>query len=307
MKLAEVSDAHMLLKNPIARIDDAIAAQMRKIRFILDWCRQNDASLIFAGDLSNKPRSWYLLPEMMDLFMEYDSIKKYAIFGQHDVYMYSEKAKVSTSLGILEKAGLISILSDYPLLVDEGVCLYGCSYGREIPEPNPSCMSILVIHAPIAAEALWPGQNYMDALQFLKKHDDFDYIICGDIHQKFLKKYKGHFIMNSGSLIRKEATLYNFTHKPGFFVIDTNSDDEPEFIEVPHDPAELVLSRTHIDYNAEADSMLDEFIGGIEGIDVDDGITIVDNLRKFIRDNKKQMRKGAIFELEEVINARIDA
>lgn len=293
MKLAELSDGHLLWDKPVARLDDVRETQFIKFAFVLAYCAERGISLLQAGDLFNRPRSWYLLPEVMDLLNRY-KVMIYCVFGQHDTYMYSEKTRSATSLGILEKAGMVKILSRDPIHLkgdqagaQSDVFLYGASYGQMLPVPEEgrAGINIGVLHAPIAAQALYPGQNYMDATAFIKEHVGYDMILCGDIHQKFMKVWKGRWIVNSGPMIRKEATAYNFQHHPGFFVYDTLSGDPPEWVEIPHAPAEQVLSRTHIEYEEEATTMLDEFVGSIVETDLSAEANFIDNLWLLVHQN----------------------
>jgi DNA repair exonuclease SbcCD nuclease subunit len=302
MKFALLSDVHLLGDKPIGRIDDIKTTQFVKFRFILDWCRDNNAILLQAGDLVNRPRNWYLLPEIMDILKEY-GVKIFCVAGQHDVYMYSRDAIQATSLGILEKAGLVNILPprryhlDY---IDSDISIYGASYGQMLPEPQTEGFNIGVIHASIAEHAIYPGQNYMDALTFLKDNPKYDIILCGDIHQKFMKTFKGRFILNSGPMIRKEASAYNFQHHPGFWAYDTEKDGCPEWVEIPHEKAELVLSRAHIDQEELTNSMLDEFIKSIPLGDQISEASFIDNLWIYVKKNK--IEKPVVDIITEIVN-----
>jgi hypothetical protein len=140
----------------------------------------------------------------------------------------------------------------------------------------------------------------MDALTYLKENSGYDLILCGDIHQKFCFSYKGRHIVNAGPMIRKEATAYNFLHKPGFFVYDTDTQLMPEWVEIPHAPADQVLSRTHIDYDAEAITVLDEFIGSIVDSDLSMEANFIDNLWLFVQKNK--IEKPVVDILSEIVN-----
>lgn len=284
MKIVCVSDIHSLWEKPVARLDDAKVTLLTKLRFILKWAKDNKAIIIVAGDFTNKPRSWYLLPELIVSLKEF-SVPVYAVYGQHDTYLYNKTTRKSTNLGILELTGLVKILDDVPLIIGEDIRLYGTSHGQDIPKPDVCCMNILTIHAAIADQALWSGQNYMDALQFLKQNKEYEIIIAGDIHQKFLKEYDGRYILNSGPLIRKEASVYNFQHKPGFYVVDTASNKEPVFIEVPHEPAELVLTRSHIDYKEDTANLLTEFIESVQSIEIDEDVSITENIWRVVKKN----------------------
>jgi DNA repair exonuclease SbcCD nuclease subunit len=302
MNLILLSDTHLLWDKPISRLDDLHQTQFIKLKFIFDFAKETNSKIIIAGDVFNKPRSWNLLPEMTDFLKKYD-IEIFAIFGQHDTYMYSTETRDKTNLGVLAKAGLVKILGEKPFPILDNLewkDLYGVSYGQEIPKiEKENHFNVLVIHAPIAAKALYPNQQFMDALTFLKENP-FDLIIAGDIHQKYMFEYEGRYICNSGTLLRKEATEYNFTHKPGFWTFDTDKKEPPKFIEVPHQKAEEILSRTHLDYEKESESVLNEFISSISETKIEEGVSFTENLWRFVKENN--IEKPVVDLLSEVIN-----
>ncbi len=278
-KLVLISDMHLSTDNPVARLDNCKEAGYKKLQYVLDWAQQEKAIVLQAGDVCDKARSWHLLSDLQNIFLPEDRF--YCVYGQHDVVMYNEATKRATILGVLAGSGIITILNSKPTIEGE-YAIYGCHYGQEIPVvQDESMFNILVIHAPIAQQALWPGHNYWDALSFLKKHDKYRLIVCGDIHQKFCVDYKGRYIVNSGAMIRREATIYNFSHHPGFWVWD----GKLNWQEIPHAPAEQVLTRDHIDYKEMAEGILDEFIDKMRVDNVDTGVSFMDNLWQFIRSN----------------------
>lgn len=309
MNLILLSDTHLLWDKPIARLDDLHQTQFIKLKFIFDYAEGTNSKIIIAGDVFNKPRSWNLLPEMTDFLKKYD-IEIFSVYGQHDTYMYSIETRDKTNLGVLAKAGLVRILEGQSLSLNGGLTkeqktdFYGVSYGQDIPKiKNKDCFNILVIHAPIAAKALYPNQQYIDALTFLKENP-FDLIVAGDIHQKYMFEYEGRYICNSGPLLRKEASIYNFSHKPGFWFVNiedlANHKDVPVFVEIPHRPAEEILSRTHLDYEKESESVLNEFISSISNTKIEEGVSFVDNLWRFVKENN--IEKPVVDLLSEVIN-----
>ena len=287
MKLAMISDPHILINKPIARLDDAVETSFSKMNFILSWCKGNNANLIIAGDLTDKPRSWHLLPRILDMFSNYQDVKVFAVFGQHDTYMYSEETRDKTILGALYSAGLVEILGEK---ASSWSNLFGCSYGQKIPEVEyKNEKNILVIHAPIAEAPLFPNHKYMDAKKFLKDNKDFDIILCGDIHKEFfIFDKQNRTILNTGPMIRKTADDYNFTFKPNFMVYDTVK-DKFERVEIPHRPAEEVLSREHLDITEEKELLRSKFTESLsKEIELD--MSFTGNLEIFLKE--KQIRKG---------------
>lgn len=287
-KFVLVSDVHLSIDTPRARLDDVRVTGFKKFQYILEWAAKNNAIILQAGDLGTGPRNWQLLAGLMDLFEEDDEL--YCVYGQHDTYLYSEETRDATMMGALIGAKKIQGLNAFPRTFQfrTDICyVYGCNYGQDIPKPLPVKevgYNILVIHAPIAEKALFDGQKYMDAERFLDVHRDYKIILCGDIHQKFKIEKKGRYIINAGPMIRREATEYNFHHKPGFWVWDVD-EETMTWQGIPYQPASEVLTRDHIELEEYRSEILDEFINSVKTDMVDDKVSFMTNLWAFIRDN----------------------
>jgi DNA repair exonuclease SbcCD nuclease subunit len=273
-----------------------------KFEFILKYSVENDFPIIIAGDVFDKPRDWKTLSEFIKLITQYEpSIM--AVFGQHDMYLYSAN-KDYTSLGILIKSELVGELGEVPAGgIDGRVKIYGASWGQEIPKPNGE-VNILVIHKNISDAPLFPGHEYTNAEMFLRSHPEYHVIVCGDIHKRF---YAGgipklernrRIIINPGPLLRMEATEYNMTYEPKFAVLDIDT-QSVEWISIPHEPSEIVLTRKHIENKRETKNMLDEFI---KNVSVDHKITFSfkENLQEYLTTNSISQQVKDI--ISEVIN-----
>jgi len=276
-----MSDFHLLWTVPKSRLDNTPETGLLKFEYILNFAHKHNAAIVGAGDLSDKPRNWYLLARMMALLNMY-KVPFYEVFGQHDTYMYSEITRQSTTLGVLELAGLVTILGEKPVKLSGGIDLYGVNWGQEIPKIEDSTkINILSIHAPIAEQALFPNHNYMDSTKFFNMHREFKIIICGDIHKKFNIGRNGHYILNTGCIIRKTADIYNFTYSPCFYYWDSQTMREEI---IPHDPAGQVLSREHIENEQETDRMLLQFINSVSEAEAE-SVDFKSNISKYLLDN----------------------
>jgi len=291
MKFILLSDLHLLWQNPEARLDNLVESQFSKLEFVWSYAKEIGATILQAGDWHNTPRGYGLLSKEIDLLNKY-KVDSFSIFGQHDTYFYSEETRNATSLGILEKAGLVSILGNSSLkLLDDRrtIQICGVSYGQDIPEISMGAdLNILVIHAPIAEKALWSGHDYMDARKFSDEHSKFDLILCGDIHKKFCIEEDGQIICNTGCMIRKSVDLWN--HTPCFYVYDTKKKlGRIEEVEIPHQPPEVVLSREHLEKEERVTAMLDKFVQEMMEVNPDmkaDTTSFNINLQAFIKENK---------------------
>lgn len=246
-----IGDLHLLEKNPVARKDDLTETQWRKLREVFEaaWDNADDkpTAICLPGDIFDRPRSWHLLRDMIKFLKHYE-LPVLAVFGQHDTYMNSHKLRPLTNLGILSMLGLVHILGSKPLRL-LNCNFYGASWGEDIPEVedefDSNIKNILLTHRSIAEAPLYPGQKYLDAKDFLKDNKNYDFIICGDIHREFYIEDDGRFILNPGPLLRKEATKYNFSHKPCYYICPTGS-GEVLRRNVASERGLRVLSRKHM-------------------------------------------------------------
>jgi len=286
MKIVGISDIHLTAKNPIARLDDITITQFDKLKYVLNWAYDNDAIIIQAGDFFNKPRSWSLLPKMIDI-LYYHSVNVYCVFGQHDTYFYNEQTRESTSLGILEKVDLVKSLDSTGYTIpNKGILLYGTNWGEEVPIPknNDGETCILSIHAPISTEPLFPDHKYTSAQRFFDKYKKYyDLIICGDIHRQFHIQEDGYHLINTGPMLRITADEYNFIHCPSFIEYDTNT-GEVEWHHIPHKNAKEVLTRQHIENKIQNTEMLEEFVQNLK-TSFDVGYNLTENIMEYLKTN----------------------
>jgi len=295
MKILLLSDLHLVVDNPVARLDDLTEIQWDKLDWVYEYAKKNGVELVLqAGDLTHTKRSWSLLNRLTDFFSFYDDIPTWIVKGQHDSYFHNLDNNKTTA-GILLSARLLTLL-DKNGWSSKGVTVYGASYGEEVPfDLRASDYNILVIHAPIAEKGI-PGVNYIDALQFLKEHDEYDLILCGDIHEKFLIKHKGRVICNTGPMLRIEATKYMLNHRPCFFVFDTYKKNMIEEVLIPTAPGKLVLSRDHIEKQKQRQDEFNDFIERVKDASGVSSVDFLENLNLIMKKNKTPLPVKRIVE-----------
>lgn len=302
MNLVLLSDLHLAYDRPAARLDDVAKTCYRKMDFVLSYAESHSATILQGGDFFDKPRSWHLLVPYIRLLDLYKDVPIYCVFGQHDQYFRSRK---DTLLDALSAAGYVTILSKEPVVWggDAGhqVCIYGSGYGEDIPVPvGSSDCDILVVHASISDRSLWPGHDYIQAKRFLLRNQNFSIILCGDIHRKFFLESEGRIICNCGPMFRRSVDLWE--HEPGFWVYDTDT-GEAEWVGIPHEPAETVLSRRHIEEREETNKMLEDFIAAMplkDEMGQKRGPSFQDNLSRFIKEN--EVDEGVVKILSEIMS-----
>lgn len=285
MKIVLMSDLHLIAKTPNNRCDDILHDQWKKLEFVLSYCKKNQIyHLLQAGDFFDIPRNWETLHQTISLLQKYPSVKIYCVEGQHDRYMRNEDTV--TNISLLHRLGFITLLKNS---IHFGkFVLHGINFEDDMNidkaldeiELSADDYNILVIHAPISDAPLFPGHEFSKANLLIKKHKEFDLILCGDIHKSFLEYFKGRAIVNTGSMIRRERNKYNETHTPKFMVVDlTNSVLTWESI--PHNPFVKAFSQQEIIIESE---VLKEFVEAILS-PVSDEMDIFKRIERFINEN----------------------
>ena len=251
MNIISLSDVHLRSTNPIARKDNIIKTQFKKLKFIFDYAVEHDCIILQSGDFLDKSRDWNLLVMLMNFFGKYKQVQFYCVLGQHDSYLYSRTR--GTTLGILERMGIITIINSQSSWDIKNWSIYGSGWGESLPEPIHNYSNILITHRSIADTEIYPGQEYTHYENFLKSNPEYDLIIVGDIHRSFHHRSSdGRYIVNTGPMLRAEATEYNIDHHtPHFwhFEVDNpkqGSKIQGQIISIPHKPSDEVLSRSHI-------------------------------------------------------------
>ena len=303
MKIALISDLHLLTQKPINRVDNILETQWDKLKFVLDYCVKNDIkTLIQAGDFFDSPRNWETLSKTINLLLPYQSkITICCVEGQHDKYMRNTES--ITNMQILNKLRLIYLPSrnkriQFDSYKDE-IRIYGLNFedGMNVHKSidalkvNPNKLNILVIHANISDAPLYPEHEFSNAKILLKSHPEFKIILCGDIHKEFHCAASNRYIVNSGSMIRKEMNEYNKNHIPCFFVWDSSSGIHK--INIPCEPFNTVFDLAYTP--APVEEILTDFVNFINN-PVQHEMDVYKKINQFIADNKISKEIATIIE-----------
>lgn len=264
MKFVLLSDIHATSTNPIARKDTVRETLYKKFKFVFSYAEKYKACILQAGDLSDKPRDWFILDMLIDLFNEYPTVKMFSVKGQHDMYMRSTLEETPTTMNLLIKTGKIVYLNAEAIKI-ANINIYGASWGDKIITPKGK-NNVLVTHHSVSREAIYPKHKFSTPTKFALNLKNYRLILVGDVHRKFFEKVNNTKIVNTGPMFRKECEEYNFKHKPCFFVWDSKTFFIKK-IEIPHELAKKVLTRIHINNkikNERSDESLDKIIGKIK-------------------------------------------
>jgi len=296
MKFLLISDMHGTFKTSSNRKDNVKKTFLRKSEFIFDYARKHGLIVLQAGDFCNQPRDWNLLYYLIEIIK---GLKVYSVYGQHDIYLRSNSS--ATTLGVLEKTGYVDILGSKPIRLD-GVHLYGSGWKEEVPVPKRknSVTNILIIHSPITNRELHHSIQRTEAEKFLKDHPYYDLILTGDIHMDFEIWSGERVILNTGPVLRLEASVYNLKYKPSFYIYDS-SDPGLRRVKIPCERGIKVLDRSRIETKREEGSVLERFVKSLKRAPKIRK-KIKDSLMEYMKDNNvpNSIQKEIMTVAEEV-------
>lgn len=288
MKFVLLSDPHLRIDQPVARLDDVAETVENKFVEVVLYAVATGYPLLIAGDVFDMARSWKLLWRYMKFLRGHSgSVRIFVVAGQHDLFMGSPMSRPFTNLGILAESGLVWFLGSESMSCYESgpnpIRIWGASYGEPVPEFKKikGVKDILVIHQMISNRPPWPGADFISARKFLEEHPNYDLIHCGDAHILFKETIGKRVIFNSGPMLRAEATEDMYAHCPGFGVWNSMT-GEVELVSIDHRPAKEVLSREHLTKKKELDERMRRFTGELSHEGIDAGVSFTDNLRAFM-------------------------
>lgn len=244
-----ISDMHIVGDNPICRLDNLVETQKKKLKFIINFANKNNAIILSAGDQTDTPRnfiSFYILSNALKKL----KTEFHCCLGQHDKYMRTDNPN---SIHLITKLKLANRLNSVPYEIN-GINIYGCDFGDQVPDPKTK-NNILVVHESITTRELAIKHvDFIEAKEFLLKNSRYDMILCGDIHRRFKLEIDNRIILNSGPILRKEASEYFMDYKPSFYFLHNGKID---LIEIPH--KEYSISRDHIELKEKRDKIMLNF------------------------------------------------
>lgn len=232
MKLLLTGDWHLNDTKPKRRLDDYFATQLFKlsqIRQIYD--EHNCDAVLQTGDFFDKYRTSYrVVSEVLRyLLTRWHGVPLFCIFGQHDIDGHSAATIHNSGLKVLHAAEVVNLISDYGAReVINGVELIGLGFGEELGGNEykdwlDDDFKVLVVHKMICSESLYPGHTPTTPKAFLRQNPDYDLIVCGDYHYRFIENIRDRYIINPGCLVRKTISEMDLAHEPAVVIFDTDT------------------------------------------------------------------------------------
>jgi len=274
MKYILTADWHIRDTTPRCRTDNYWMKQWNKINQVLQIAQEEDAVVLIAGDVFDKPRvSNQTIEKFMSVLRTYSDVLVLAIAGNHDLPGHNLDNLHRSAIGIMFQSGLIGTQSTvFNNIIDL------VHFGEEIPNEG----NILVYH-----ELMWykkrpfPGAPETgNAKTFFKKHKKhYDLILTGDNHQQFELYDDDCLMINPGPIMRMSADQWDF--KPAVYLYDSE-DGSFDIIEL--EVQDGVVQRDHIEEKKDKENRSKAFIKRMKDTDME--MDFVQNMSNYIAANK---------------------
>lgn len=281
MKFLIIGDVHFRGANPRARLDNYTEAISRKLHeaFNLSW-QHNAAAIICPGDLLDSPATgWSTVAELAEI-LQGAPCPFLCINGNHDIYAGNPGSKYRTPFGFLARLGIIQDIAEKPFESGDmlNVAITGHGFNIETdtelgkgqfnhPQYIEECagFSIHVVHSMLMDHS--PGFDMRHTL-ISQVETTAQVVISGHLHTGFGSSYihrrdDGVLFINPGALCRLSAHPAEIerTVQVALLTVE-NGECEAELIPLKSAaPGHEVLSRAHLEAEAERNDRLEKFLG----------------------------------------------
>lgn len=285
MLILKIGDIHITGKNPIARKDDLVEVQFKKIEEIIDIANEYDCPIISSGDIFNVPIIANSILSEFGVLLEYLKHPIYFAWGNHDLMYHSLELSERTSLGMLSynnsKIKHISEFED-----DYGIQWDYQDWGQPIVKCNSP---LLLSHQAIANLKIARGDNswiakdkeFARIIEHDKSLHNYNLILCGHWHKKYNFKYKNTTVINAGPILRRTVLE---TDTPSITMIDLESFESESIDLKSARPFDECISDSHLEENRNKTRIdIMEFISALNSRkSLDYTSSFLDNLSLFL-------------------------
>lgn len=239
MKILHITDSHGTVKSPESRTDLFYLTFLRKLAEITYVVKLEKIDMVLhTGDLFHSSRvSNKFMGQVAEIIQGW-GVPLYVVPGNHDIDGYTIDTIDQTSLGLLAKTGVLTLLTrDNPIRINatQGsdkftVAISGQEYYSEIDTGNmndfemqqaEADINILAIHGYIADTKQHPNIRCTYPKDIIT---DADIILSGHYHRSFALDVGDTSYYNPGSMLRVEMTEYNKAHMPQYGILEIELD-----------------------------------------------------------------------------------
>lgn len=233
MKFLYLTDTHFTAKTPSSRTDDIQQTILNKLLDVKKIIEDVGIDVVLhGGDMFHSPDVSNQFTGKIAKIINSFKAPMYVAPGNHDLYGYNMATINNTKLGLLEKTGVINIISrDNPIVFDDNGFKIGIEaqeYYTEIDEDIKRDFrienvdvdfSILLSHSMLLDHKFHEGVKHT----LIKDVSTYaDLVLAGHYHNgwKERKNEEGTWFFNPGSLLRVESSTAMINSTPRVVVFD---------------------------------------------------------------------------------------
>lgn len=262
MKFLYLTDTHFTGKTPSSRIDDIQQTILNKLLDVKKIIEDVGIDIVLhGGDMFHSPDVSNQFTGKIAKIINSFKAPMYVVPGNHDLYGYNMSTINNTKLGLLEKTGVINIISrDNPIIFDNNGFKIGIEaqeYFTEIDEDIKRDFrienidvdfSILLSHSMLLDHKFHEGVKHT----LIKDVSTYaDLVLAGHYHDGFKerKNEEGTWFFNPGSFLRVDASTAMIKSMPRVVVFDIRDNVFLyEYIELPSaKPGSEVFSNKNLE------------------------------------------------------------
>lgn len=245
------TDPHIYGKNPLCRLDDLTEKQFEKLDEIKTVANRYKVPVLCMGDITESPNIGYGTFTSLSYILQEIERNLYFVYGQHDLFWHDIGSSESTATGALE-VSLSNVRRIREFRFDHGIGFDYANWGEEIQK---SGYRYLMTHIPVVSRGWVSKFDFLkfnvDEKKYLYVEDlykDYNLILCGDWHRRYIFNYKNCTVINPGALTRRKADQDAKNTFPSYVLLQFH----PLKYEVMPlqcaEPFENVISDDHLQY-----------------------------------------------------------
>lgn len=305
MKFLYLTDTHFTAKTPSSRIDDIQLTILKKLLDVKKIIEDVGIDIVLhGGDMFHSPDVSNQFTGKIAKIINSFKAPMYVVPGNHDIYGYSMATINNTKLGLLEKTGVINIISrKNPLILDDNgfkIVIEAQEYYTEIDEDTERDFrieNIDVDYSILLSHSMLLDHKFHEGVKHTLIEDvstNADLVLAGHYHDGFKERRnsEGTWFFNPGSLLRVDASTAMIKSMPRVVVFDIQENTfDYKYIELPSaKPGNEVFSNKNLEsklYGLE----LTNFHNKIKNQNFK-GINIIDLINDYIKNNPDDLDAG---------------
>ncbi|WP_291965634.1 metallophosphoesterase [Caloramator sp.] len=275
MKFLFFTDTHIRGTNPRARLDDFEKTLYNKFEELLSYVRLNNIDyVLFGGDLLDRPDvSLSVMQKFIDVLNKFPK-PIYMVLGNHDIYGQNPNTVNRTIIGILETLGIVWILDDKPVELNDGkvkIKITGSSFTYDIDVDSSKskyvankgeCDYLIHIAHGMLMEKPFIKEVPHTTIDEIIQRTEADITLCGHYHTGYgIIKIENKYIVNPGAIVRINNSLAEIKRQPSFAIIDINENISVYIEKLKSAPrGEDILDRSFIKIQEQREILFNNII-----------------------------------------------